>query len=613
MSRPAAAAFSALVRSFELLTPELRRRWVLLVPLAVVAAVLEAVAASLIFTFIRLISGSGDGLGGGPILHLPWLGGGGGSEGSLVALGLVVAGVNVAKNAFFMFQLYAVHRAANEAVVVTASRLFFAYLSAPYVVHLERSSADLIRNIQNTADVAFRTVLAAGLSLISEVLVISTLLIVLFLSAPMITVALALVTAVLVGVILRLTHLRHRSLGKLGHELNRRLLSGLQQGLEGVKEVKVLGLEAYFARSYEGTRRELSSMHWQRSALEQAPTLFIETMFVLGVVAVVLASRALGHGDDVVPVLGLFGYAGFRVLPSISRSVLYVNALSFGAAPVEALARDWRELTERATAPRPDLSAAREVAAPAPFERAINLESLTYRYRGADRDAVSGISLEVRRGEVVAVVGRTGSGKSTLLHLLLGLLEPGSGRVTADGRNIHDELAAWQRKIGYVPQSIFLFDDTLRRNIALGVEDRDIDEGRLAEAIHLAQLTPLVASLPEGIETRVGERGVRLSGGERQRVAVARALYRRPEILVFDEATSALDQETERALAQAIERLDGTKTVIIVAHRLSTVRRADRLVLLEDGRIADAGTFDELLLRSERFRALARESPAGSG
>jgi ATP-binding cassette subfamily C protein len=218
---------------------------------------------------------------------------------------------------------------------------------------------------------------------------------------------------------------------------------------------------------------------------------------------------------------------------------------------------------------------------------------------------LSRIDLAVERGECVALVGATGTGKTTLVDLVLGLIEPTEGRITVDGVAIAHNLPAWRRHIGYVPQDPFMVDDTLRRNIAFGLTDAEIDASRVAAAVGVAQLEPFIATLPDGLDTLVGERGVRLSGGERQRVSIARALYRDPDLLVFDEATSALDPGTEQALTRAIERLKGQKTLLVIAHRLTTVERADRLVVLSDGRIEATGTYHDLLRGSPAFRSLA--------
>jgi ATP-binding cassette subfamily C protein len=240
-----------------------------------------------------------------------------------------------------------------------------------------------------------------------------------------------------------------------------------------------------------------------------------------------------------------------------------------------------------------------------PFRHRLRLEGVSYAY---DRDSpaiLQRVDLDVSRGECVAIVGATGVGKTTLVDLVLGLIEPTEGRITVDGVAIADNLAAWRRHIGYVPQEAFLFDDTLRRNIAFGIPDVEIDEARVIGAVRVAQLGEFVTRLPAGLDTWIGERGLRLSGGERQRVSIARALYRDPDMLVFDEATSSLDPGTEQALTRAIEQLRGQKTLLVIAHRLTTVERADRLVVLSAGRIEAIGAYQDLARSSPAFRALA--------
>jgi ATP-binding cassette subfamily C protein len=246
----------------------------------------------------------------------------------------------------------------------------------------------------------------------------------------------------------------------------------------------------------------------------------------------------------------------------------------------------------------------------------IALENVSYTYPGAPLPALCDVSMTIRRGESVGFVGPTGAGKSTLVDVVIGLLPPSTGRVAIDGVELTAERArAWRRRLGYVPQSIFLLDDTIRRNVALGIPAAEIDEAKVRQAVQLAQLGDFVAGLPEGLDTTVGERGVRLSGGERQRIGIARALYHDPDVLVFDEATSALDGVTETAIASAIRALEGRKTVLMIAHRLTTVRNCDRIALIVSGRLADCGTFDELLAAREDFRRLVAPAvePAAAG
>jgi ATP-binding cassette, subfamily B, bacterial PglK len=288
-------------------------------------------------------------------------------------------------------------------------------------------------------------------------------------------------------------------------------------------------------------------------------------------------------------------------LPSLHLLVYRFNRIGTGDASVQAVARDWNELG-------PYVEGSGEAEVGSAMTKSVEFDGVSFAYEdshgGAGEPALSQIDLAIRRGESIGIVGPTGSGKTTLVDLLLGVLEPTEGTIRVDGRDIRLSLRAWQRQIGYVPQTVYLIDDTIRRNIALGLEDSEIEEARVLEAARDAQLDGFLSGLAGGLDTVAGERGVRLSGGERQRIAVARALYRRPTVLIFDEATAALDNITEQALTATIHGLHGRITTVFIAHRLSTVQSCDRLIFLRDGEIADVGTYAELEKNPE-FLALS--------
>jgi ATP-binding cassette subfamily C protein len=318
----------------------------------------------------------------------------------------------------------------------------------------------------------------------------------------------------------------------------------------------------------------------------------------VGLLAVVwMVTQRGASGGDVVSLMALFAYAAFRVVPSANRIMLNAGHWRTGKAFSQHAIADFKALAHVSTrvhGPEPIVS----------FAEALVCEDVSFTYDADATPAVRHVYLRIRPGESIGIVGATGSGKSTLVALLLGLLQPTSGRILLDSVPLAGFERAWQRLIGYVPQDPYLLDDTLRRNIAFGISDATIDEHRVARACSLAQLDDLIRQLPEGMDTVIGENGARLSGGQRQRVAIARALYTEPAVLVFDEATAALDNHTEREVTKAIATLHGTRTLIVIAHRLSTVQGCDRLIFLQDGRIAAAGTYDELL-QNAAFRAMA--------
>ena len=337
----------------------------------------------------------------------------------------------------------------------------------------------------------------------------------------------------------------------------------------------------------------------------------VETTFVLALAALIVLAwfRPNGAGNLTLT-LGIFAYGGLRLLPSLHLLVYRFNRIGTGEAAVEAVARDWHELG-------PYVSASREADTALAMRESIVFDAVSFAYDnphgGLGEPALSDINLAIRRGESIGIVGPTGAGKTTLVDLMLGVLEPTGGTICVDGCDIRLSLRAWQRQIGYVPQTVYLIDDSIRRNIALGLEDDEIDQERVLQAACDAQLDGFLSGLAEGLDTVAGERGLRLSGGERQRIAVARALYRRPAVLIFDEATAALDNVTEQALTATIQGLHGRITTVFIAHRLSTVQSCDRLLFLREGRIESVGTYAELEKNPE-FLALSLagkpESPA---
>jgi ABC-type multidrug transport system fused ATPase/permease subunit len=358
-------------------------------------------------------------------------------------------------------------------------------------------------------------------------------------------------------------------------------LQHLQQGLGGAKDAKLLGRESNFLDQYRVHNTQSARVGQFQATLQMLPRLWLELLAVVGLATLVITMLAQGRGPTtIVPTLGLFAAAAFRLMPSVNRTLGALQGLRYSLPAVNTLHDELRlAMAEPAGGEQ------RQGTAIPVFQTDICLANVSYTYPSAAVPAVDDLNLRIRKGESVGFVGPSGSGKSTLVDVILGLLTPSAGRVLVDGENIQTNLRAWQDQIGYVPQSIYLTDDTLRRNVAFGLPNEAIDNDAVGRAIRAAQLHEFAAGLPQGLETLVGERGIRLSGGQRQRIGIARALYHDPAVLVLDEATSALDTATERGVMEAVTALRGNKTILIVAHRLSTVANCDRLYRLEQGRI----------------------------
>ncbi|OFX08811.1 MAG: hypothetical protein A2516_08625 [Alphaproteobacteria bacterium RIFOXYD12_FULL_60_8] len=485
-------------------------------------------------------------------------------------------------------------------------RLYRYYLDADYPFHVKRNSSTLVNHVTVTLRNMFYGFVMPLLNMCTELFVLLAVGVMLIIVDPLITLsAVAVLTSTTVIYYLAF----RRRLGHWGEEQlihHERMLLWLNQGLGGIKEIKVLGREAYAGDSFAESAR-INAMYSQHQLLvSQMPRYLIETVVIggllLGIYLIFLTSDSI---SDPLPIFGLFGVAAFRLMPSASRITTYAGHIRFGGASLDAVYEDFLQLDPRN---QPELAARQEQSAQfITFEKKIALRNVSFRYSGTNRDVLKDVSLQIPKGKAVALVGTSGAGKTTLADIILGLLVPDSGTLEIDGHPVGTVTRPWQRHIGCIPQEVFLMDNTLRANIAFGVPPQEINETHLQIAVSQAQLTEAIAQMPEGLNTMVGERGIRLSGGQRQRVGIARALYANADLLVMDEATSALDSETEHAITKAIENLHGSKTIIIIAHRLSTVRHCDRIYFMQDGRIVDEGTFEELHDKNKAFCEMVRK------
>ena len=599
---------STLHKCLVFLTSRERWRWAFLIPLALVAALMETWGAAAAYGLVKIIGDPTQ------VFELPFatiilsLIPSQDSKHLVLIFGILVAAYFILKNCLLVILIYVQTKIANDSIAALSGRMLKGYLTIPYAFHFRRNTAELIRNATISVDHVFGTVMLPAVHIVTEALIVAGIVSVLVMMAPSVTLV---AVAILLGLLVVSLKLTQRYVARWGarlQEFDKVKLQHLQQSLGGIKEVKIMGRERFFYDAFSKVLEKFSRIKYLFATLGSTPRLLVETVVICGMFMVMLLV-ILGEsaGSEIIPLLGLYGYAAFRVIPSANRIVMHVNSIRFGTAAVNQLYADITAF-EGYLPDNFDTVEGGEIS----FQNRLSLNQVSYSYDGAKGPVLQDVNLEVRRGECIGIVGPTGAGKTTLIDLILGLLAPSGGQITVDDRNIQKALRGWQRKIGYVPQTIYLTDDTLRRNIAFGLPDQEIEDLKIENAVQMAQLEKFIASLPEGIDTVVGERGAHLSGGERQRVAIARALYEEPELLVFDEATSALDNQTEREVMQAIDAIRGEKTLIIVAHRLSTVRSCDWLVYLCDGRIDGCGTFDELMQRNLEFRRMAASADRGA-
>lgn len=594
--------FDKLRRTLVVLGPDRRWRWWLLVVLALFVAAFEALGAVLILTLLELIAEPSDGL------QVPAFGDLGerfpGMDDRTLLLGVAgaVAAFFVIRGGVLVATAYIQGRLVQSAAAQLSAHLVRGYLALPYIFHTQRNSAELVRNTFDSVTALTSQVVMPMVKVVAESLLVVGMVVVLLWASPLATLLAIAVLGPLILVLIRIVHPRLKRLGRRSQAAKEGSLKAVQQALGGVRDIKILGRGRFFSEVFSKQRRELARTTYLHQTIGQLPRALIETSLVL-IIVLLLTAAILGGGSvqGTLSTLGVFAYAGLRLQPSLRDIVKGVNDIRFGGAVLDDLSSDRARVDEALALERASRSLS---VPPTGFNAGLNFDSVAFRYGAQGIPALRDVDLDIRRGEFVGICGPTGGGKSTLVDLMVGLLQPSEGTIYVDGHDLADVTSWWQQQIGLVSQSVFLLDDTVRANIALGEGD-EVDESRLERAVRRAQLADVVKDLPQGIDTVVGERGIRLSGGQRQRVAIARALYREPSLLVLDEGTSALDSATEANLVAAIDEVREGRTLIAVAHRLSTVRAADRILVVEAGRIAAAGTYDQLIDRSDLFRSLA--------
>lgn len=502
--------------------------------------------------------------------------------------------VFVVKNVYMILQKYAIYQFSYNTQMKISTRLLKAYMSEPYTFHLNKNISVLQRSMQEDSDLFTRAIIHF-MELVIEITVCVALGAYLFYVSKSITVIIVTLLLICVGTFTLIAKKYARGYGKACQGYKARIYQWMNQALGGIKEIKILNRERFFIRSYEAYFKKFAKGQKINRLLGVMPKYIVEMVSIAGMLFAVMLKMNYGQKDIVefIPQLAAFAVAAFRLLPAVGRINEHVTDIMYSAPSIELVYHDLKEIKDISSREEAEETDWR-------FEKEVVIKNVCYHYPNVEENVIEYANFTIKKGQTIALIGESGSGKTTMADIILGLLEPQYGKIKADGMDVFKNMNAWHGEIGYIPQMIYLSDDSIRNNVAFGIEEDKIDDEAVNEALKKAQLLEFVEGLSEGVETVVGDRGIRLSGGQRQRIGIARALYRNPQILVLDEATSALDNDTETAVMEAIENLRGEKTIIIIAHRLTTIKNADVIYEVEDGRLEERSKEEVLKIKGDK-------------
>lgn len=498
----------------------------------------------------------------------------------ITLLAVAIMFVYIFKNAFIIFMNNMQYRFSYYGKRDMQDRMMKYYISKDYTFFLNHNSAELMRDINTDPEMFYAAVLNM-LQLSSELCVSGILVIFLLIKDPVLTCGVAVAMIVMVFIFMKKLRRILSCFGDERRKYNANILQCMQQAFGGIKEIKIANREAYFEGEFYKQNGLYTYVIKQNSFLSSIPKPIMEALCIVGLMAAIAVRINMGDTDPTqfVETLAVFAGAAFALLPSANKMSEYLGSIIHNGVVIHRIGEEYAAIRDM------DLDGVKEKNYPAvSLEKEIRVEDMTFRYPDTEEAVLAHINVTIPKNKSVAFIGSSGAGKTTMVDLILGVLHPQDGRIIVDDMNISESYRGWHDKIGYIPQTIYMLDDTIRNNIAFG-QLEDVKDEDIWEALRQAQLDEFVASLEDGLDTMIGEAGVRLSGGQRQRIGIARALYRKPEVLVLDEATSALDTETEAAVMEAINNLQGKMTMLIIAHRLSTIENCDIIYQVENGSV----------------------------
>lgn len=491
----------------------------------------------------------------------------------------------VFKNAYLIFSTYVQAKFVNNNRYRTSRNLLSQYLHRPYEYYLNADSATILRTIYGDMDNVFN-LLQQCMNLAAETIVsfcLVCMMLVMDFKMTLVIVAMLGLTTVFISKVLK------RKLNRIGEHSRMEQANQYKwilQSVSGIKDVKVLHKEKYFTKQYEIAAKNYAADIVKNNVFVNIPRLLIETVSIVSILGYLAVSILMGTSvAELMKLVSAFALAAVRLMPSVNRVNTYIANISYHESALNYIYDNIDIEAVREQGRQDALKKQEVVKEPITLSKEIALSDITYAYPNTEKNIFDHADMRIPVGKSIGVVGPSGAGKTTVVDILLGLLDIQGGKITSDGTDIMKNYAGWLSHIGYIPQSIYMVDDTIRSNIAFGVKKEEIDEARVWEVLEEAQMKSFVENLPDGLDTEIGERGVRISGGQRQRLGIARALYHNPELLIFDEATSALDNDTETAIMEAIDKLHGQKTMVIIAHRLRTIENCDIIYEVKDGQI----------------------------
>jgi len=594
---------SSLIKLYKLLEKADKLKLFYVIFLMLLNAVLEMLGVGAIPGLILLIA-SPESLAKVPYIGdtlLSWHGAA--PQVFFIGVVLVLFFVFIFKNAFFVYLTFVNSTIVRNFQVKMSNKMFNMYLNAPYSFHLQSDHAALLRNVNGEINLVVTQVLMPALVFLLDVFIAASILTVLFFVEPFVSLMSFVILGIVSALFLKLTKKKVLHYGREAKKLRKRKMSFLMNSLNLIKEIKILGIESFFAQKFLNSEKKQAYYSLHKEVFSKVPKAILEVSalgLILGIILVLLKQGR--NMDEMVAILALFAVAAVRLMPVISKISTSVTSIRYSLTSVDLIHKELTTVKEE------------NMGANGSFQTlgigSINFERVCFSYDTEKREVLNNVSIQLPFGKSIAFVGPSGAGKSTLSDLLMGLLVQTDGTITCNGKDIRDNLRSWRDGIGYVPQQIVLINDTLLANICLGIPTNLVNYDRVQRVIEEVQLAELLESLPDGLNTNLGEKGVKISGGQRQRVGIARALYNDPHILVLDEATSALDSITEKYVMEAVNSLKGARTIIMIAHRLSTVKECDVIFYMEGGHVLDEGSYEELLARNSEFQKLVASSHA---